>query len=180
MFFAHLKSPFCLSYMGRPYWSFATEPSLPAVDQSHHTLVGNVRANVGMWQVWQATFCAWRFSWSFGPCGDPAWQSVQLSVCPPPATDTPIDLPGIACFSARWQALQDIFAPSTAMCTSIVRLGAAMELSRSPCLMWSPPPPKKWHAPQVARLVGPTFFAIFSRSTAFQILPDLGGNSVSW
>ena len=132
-----------------------------------------------MWQVWQATFSACRFSIAFFLCGVPAWQSAQSSVVPPPVAETESALPGIACFSVLWQALQVMLAPSTAMCTSVERLGAAIELSRSPCLIWSPPPPKKWQAPQVARLVGPTLLAIFSRSTAFQILPDLGGNSVS-
>ena len=42
-----------------PYASLVIGWFLPAVDQSHHTFVGSVRAKVGMWQVWQATFAAW-------------------------------------------------------------------------------------------------------------------------
>jgi hypothetical protein len=57
--------------------------------------------------------------------------------------------------------------------------GAASELSMSPCLTPSPPPPLKWQAPQVSRLDLPTFWAILDKSIAFRILPEPGGNSMS-
>jgi hypothetical protein len=44
----------------------------------------------------------------------------------------------------------------------------------------SPPPPKKWQAPQVAREVRPMFCAIFDKSAGFTLRPDFGGNSISW
>src|SRR3990167_6116827 len=65
------------------------------------------------------------------------------------------------------------------MCTSSSRSGAAIELSRSPCLTPSPPPPKKWHAPQLSRLDLPTLCAILARSMALSTVPDPGGISVS-
>ena len=65
------------------------------------------------------------------------------------------------------------------MCTSRALSGAARELSMSPCLTPSPPPPLKWQAPQVSRLVLPTFWAILVRSMALRILPEPGGNSMS-
>lgn len=54
--------------------------------------------------------------------------------------------------------------------------GAASELSMSPCLTLLPPP-KKWQAPQVSRLVLPTFWATCCRSTGLAILPEPGGDS---
>ena len=66
------------------------------------------------------------------------------------------------------------------MCTSSDFSGAASELSISPCLTPSPPPPLKWQLPQVSRLDLPTFWAILLRSMALRILPDPGGNSMSW
>ena len=65
------------------------------------------------------------------------------------------------------------------MCTSSALSGAASELSMSPCFTPSPPPPKKWQAPQLSRLDLPTFCATLARSTALTILPEPGGTSMS-
>src|SRR3990167_9252577 len=60
------------------------------------------------------------------------------------------------------------------MCTSSALSGFSRELSRSPCLTPSPPPPLKWQAPQVLRVVGPTFCAISFRLMPRMILPQPG------
>ena len=78
-----------------------------------------------------------------------------------------------------WQVPQLKLSPAASMCTSRDLPGLASVVSRSPCFTASPPPALKWQAPQVSRLVLPTFCDTLFRSTPGTFLPDLGGYSIS-